>query len=336
MLPSIKSIRNLLDTYPTQQDCFDLLENVLWADGIISPFDKDSQVYRCANRKYRCRNTGKYFNVLKGTMFEASKIELRDWFMAIWMLSTNGSGMTSVDLAKDLGVTQKTAWFMLHRIRACVSFENENVVGGIVECDETFIGGKNKNRHKSKKFDYSNGETEKIPVLGMLSREGKINCKVIPNRAKESIQPVVMKYVSNGSQLITDEHSSYSGLEVVYNHRAINHSAYEYVNLDDKGLHNQNIESSWRVLKRSVSGKYVRVAPKHLQVYVDEFVYRFNTRDLTQSDKFYNILANCNVRTKIKDLVGKEFIKSEIPVKIFKGTAKAKRPLDKPNFKKLK
>lgn len=312
MLQSIKSYFHLAKTYPTQRDCIEMLELMLWNGTPVSPFDAESTVYKCKDNKYRCRNTGKYFNVLKGTMFEGTKLSLPEWFYAIWKITTSGSGITSVDLAVDMGVTQKTAWFLLHRIRANFSIENNHVLNGQVETDEAWIGGKNKNRHKAKKAHYkSNMENpDKTVVLGMKQRGGKIIYKVVPDRSKESLQPMVQKYVANGANLITDELSSYHGLSVVYNHTTINHSLYEYVSKEDTTLTNNRIEGEWRILKRSVSGTYCHVADKHLQSYLDEAAYRANVRDLTESDKFYWLISNCKVHITYRELISRSFVKN--------------------------
>ena len=298
-----------------------LLEKVLWIDGIVSPFDKESRVYKCANGKYKCRNTGKYFSVTTGTMFEGTKLPLKKWFYAIWKITVSSTGITSVFLAKDMGITQKTAWHMLQRIRACFGIENSHVLSGTVECDETFYGGKNKNRHKKKKFDYSKGQTEKIPVIGMIERGGNIVCRVISNRSKAQMQSAVISAVEKGSRLITDEHTSYEGLDNFYEHEKINHSAYEYVSLDDLSKHNNNIESAWRSFKRSASGTYSHVSKKHLQKYVDEFVYRYNMRKHPESDKFLWLLANCNTVTKYNSLKN-----AEIPIIEATHTYKSSNP----------
>lgn len=332
MLLSIKSYFHLQQICQSQQDCIDYLEKIIWNGNVVSPFDSTSTVYKCKDNKYRCRNTGKYFNVLKGTMFEGTKLPLTTWFYAIWKITTSGSGITSVDLGNDIGITHKTSWFLLHRIRACCQIENNHMLSGNVGADETWYGGKNKNRHVSKKVDYKNSNKEnpdKTLVLGMLEKNGNIVCKVIPNRSKEAMQPIVIKYVTPNSNLITDEHTSYNGLSAIYNHTAINHKAYEYVSKTDSTISNNGIEGTWRILKRSASGTYHDVCRKHLQSYVDEFVYRYNLKGFTSSDKFHWLLSNCNIRTTLKELKSREFVAENIPdFHTYKGQSKYHKPIN--------
>ncbi|MGG7437349.1 IS1595 family transposase [Chryseobacterium arthrosphaerae] len=302
---NIKSVFELNQTFSTEQDCIDYLEMLKWNKLPISPFDETSKVYKCKNNQYRCKNTGKYFNVKTGTMFENSKVSLRKWFMAIWLVTSHKKGISSIQLGKDIGVRQATAWFMLQRIRACFGIENNNELEGIVELDETFIGGKNKNRHKDKKVPHSQGRSfkDKVPVMGMLQRNGKMNAFVVPDTKRKSIQPFIYKYVKSTTQtVISDEWWAYKGLDKYYTHNVIDHSKKEYVSLQDNNIHTNNIEGSWNILKRSVSGMYNHVSKKHLQKYVDEFVYRFNLRKVTDQEKFRYLLSNSNVRTKYKEL----------------------------------
>ncbi|RXM40959.1 IS1595 family transposase [Chryseobacterium sp. CH21] len=302
---NIKSVFELTQTFSTEQDCIDYLEMLKWNKLPISPFDETSKVYKCKNNQYRCKNTGKYFNVKTGTMFENSKVSLRKWFMAIWLVTSHKKGISSIQLGKDIGVRQATAWFMLQRIRACFGIENNNELEGIVECDETFIGGKNKNRHKDKKVPHSQGRSfkDKVPVMGMLQRDGKMNAFVVTDTKRKSIQPLICRYVNpEKTILISDEWWAYKGLDKYYTHNVIDHSKKEYVSLQDNNIHTNNIEGSWNILKRSVSGMYNHVSKKHLQKYVDEFVYRFNLRKVTDQEKFRYLLSNSNVRTKYKEL----------------------------------
>lgn len=302
---NIKSVYELIQTFSTEQDCINYLEEIIWNGVAVSPFDSTSKVYKCKDNRYRCKNTGKYFNIKTGTMFESSKVSLRKWFLAMWLVTSHKKGISSTQLAKDIGVTQKTAWFLLQRIRACFGIENYNELEGIVECDETFIGGKNKNRHKDKKVPHSQGRSfkDKVPVMGMLQRDGKMNAFVVTDTKRKSIQPLIYKYVKpQGTRLISDEWWAYSGLHKHYDHKIIDHSKKEYVSLQDNTVHTNNIEGSWNILKKSVSGMYNHVSRKHLQKYVDEFVYRYNLRKVTDHKKFEHLVLNNNVRTKYKEL----------------------------------
>lgn len=329
---NIKSVFELMQIFSSEQVCIEYLETLRWGKVPISPFDETSKVYKCKNNQYRCKNTGKYFNVKTDTMFENSKVKLQKWFLAIWLVTSHKKGISSMQLAKDIGITQKTAWFLLHRIRACFGIENGNELEGVVECDETFIGGKNKNRHKDKKVPHSQGRSfkDKVPVMGMLERgeneiierphkvipnkivkekvvykTSKMNAYVVDNTKRKSIQPFIYSYVKLDTRLMTDEWWAYHGLGKDYKHKIIDHSKKEYVSLQDNTVHTNNIEGSWNILKRSVSGMYNHVSKKHLQKYVDEFVYRFNLRKVSDQEKFRYLLSNSNIRTKYKELCQK-------------------------------
>lgn len=177
------SILELMQAFPDEQSCIVHLEDLRWNGYVISPFDSTSKVYKCKNNRYRCAKTGKYFNVKTGTLFDNTKIPLRKWFLAIWLITSHKKGISSVQLAKDIDVTQKTAWFMLQRIRKCFGIENDNHLDNDVEIDETYIGGKNKNRDSCKKVEQSQGRStkDKIPVVGMVERKGKLNAKQVDN-----------------------------------------------------------------------------------------------------------------------------------------------------------
>jgi len=327
---NIKSVFELTQTFSSEQVCIDYLESLRWGGIVVSPFDSESKVYKCKNNQYRCKNTGKYFNVKTGTMFENSKISLRKWFLSIWLVTAHKKGISSLQLARDIGVTQKTAWFLAHRIRACFGIENSNELEGIVECDETFVGGKNKNRHKDKKVAQSQGRSfkKKNVVMGTLQRgeseiierphkvipnktvkekvthkTSRMNAFVVDNTKKKSIQPLIYSFVKTDTNLMTDEWWAYKGLDKDYSHKFIDHSKKEYVSLQDSSIHTNNIEGSWRILKNSVNGMYNHVSKKHLQKYVDEFVYRFNLRKVSDQEKFRYLLLHSDVRTKYTELV---------------------------------
>jgi transposase-like protein len=282
----------LLEIFPTEQTCINYFEEKRWKGTVISPFDSASRVYKCANNKYRCKNTGKYFSVRTGTVFENSKLPLQKWFLSFYLLSSNKKGISSRQLVKYISITQKSAWFVLHRLRFAFKHPNfRTMLKDFVEVDETFIGGKNKNRHWNKKVPNSQGRSwkDKVPVLGMLERGGNLITQVIPNTRQNTLEPIIRAYIEKGSNVYTDEWYRHSNLSENYNHQWINHCAKRYVS----GRTTTNsIESIWSHLKRMVYGIYHWVSKKHLSKYVDEFTLRFNTREYGDQDRFNLALSS--------------------------------------------
>lgn len=305
MIPEFKSIFDLLKVFPTEQSCIDHLENLRWNGNPVSPFAPESKVYKCAGNKYKCKVSGKYFNVRTGTIFDNTKIPLQKWFLALYVFSSHKKGISSHQLAKDISVTQKSAWFLLHRLRYAFDHPNfKNTLGNIVEIDETFVGGKAKNKHTNKKRkDPATGGTlhDQQPVLGMRERDGNIIAQVVPNRNKETLLPIILNTVEQDSTVMTDEYSGYKDLKHIYTHNTVNHGAKEYVN---QMAHTNGIENFWSHLKRGIDGIYHWVSKDHLQAYVDEFTLRFNTRDFNTQGRFDFILAAVsNKRLTYNDLI---------------------------------
>lgn len=199
-IKSFNSLIELTDAFPTEEVCLKYLESLIWEDGVVSPFDPESKVYVCSNNRYICKNTGKSFNVKTGTIFENTKLPLRKWFMAIWLVLSHKKGISSLQLSRDIKVTQKTAWFMLQRIRECLMCKNEGRLENEVEADETFVGGKNKNRHKDKKVKKCQGRSfkDKTPVLGMVERKGEVVTRVIKSTSRSEITPIIQQFVDKG------------------------------------------------------------------------------------------------------------------------------------------
>lgn len=168
------SILELINAFPNNEVCIEHLEELRWGGVVVSPFESDSKVYKCANSRYRCKNTGKYFNVKTGTIFDNTKMPLQKWFLAIWLVTSHKKGISSLQLSRDIDVTQKSAWFMLQRIRNCFGLtdNDDNSLGWDVEIDETYVWGKNKNRHYNKKVPHSQGRSskDKTPVVWMVER----------------------------------------------------------------------------------------------------------------------------------------------------------------------
>ncbi len=292
-----KSIVDFKSSFPDEESAIKFYERIRWCNGVISLFDPTSKVYKCKNGRYKCKNTGKYFTYRTGTYFANSKLGMRDWLYAIIMLANHKKGISSYQLANDLDIPQKTAWYMIHRIRASMAKENNHKLSGEVEIDESFVSGKNKNRHKDKKVEKCQGRSykDKVSVFGILERGGKMFAKVVPNTQARTLVSIVKKNVDVGSIIYTDGWS-YKGLEKKYTQMSVDHGKHFYGTtfVTDDGeiiqVTTNRIENAWSVFKRTIKGTYIHVSKKHLQRYVDEFVFRFNTRKISKNERFELLL----------------------------------------------
>jgi transposase-like protein len=252
-----------------------------WKDGVVCPTCGSTKVGFLENQlRWQCsnRHPKRQFSVKVGTIMEDSPIGLDKWLPAIWLILNAKNGISSCEIARALGVTQKTAWFMLHRIRLAQQGKQGGKLAGHVEVDETFIGGKARNMHASKREQ----NPQKAVVVGVLKRGGQIRAMVVENREKDTLQPFVDRHVRKGSHVYTDELLSYWGLSDRFAHQVINH-AEAYV---DGQVHTNGLENFWSLLKRSLKGTYVCVEPFHLFRYIDEQAFRYNNRKMTDADRF--------------------------------------------------
>lgn len=209
------SLIEVMQEFSSEEKCIAHLEELYWQGIPESPFIKNGKVYKCGNGKYRCKESSKYFTVKTGTMFDNTKISLTKWFCAIYLVINHKKGISSAQLAKDIDISQKSAWFMLMRIRKALGIENNNDLEGIVEADESFYGGKNKNRHADKKVKNSQGRSfkDKTPIVGLIERGGKMTAVVVKDTKRETLQPIIRKYVAKGSALVSDDWMGYDGIE---------------------------------------------------------------------------------------------------------------------------
>lgn len=284
-----KSVIDFLSYFKDEETCRDYFEQIRFQDGEYCPHCGNTLVYRFSNgKRFRCSACKKDFTIKTGTVFGESKVSMKKWFIAIYLLTTSKKGISSVQLAKQIGVTQKTAWFMDHRIRKALK-QNKLQLFGHVEMDETYIGGKEKNKHQSKRVKGTQGRNlkTKTPVFGMIQRKGDVKAKVVENVKMKTLEKEIVEHIKIGTKLYTDELLSYSRIGSLYPHESVKHGKGEYCRED---IHSNSIESFWALFKRGYYGIYHTMSKKHLQKYVDEFVYRFNYRSAELENIFPDLL----------------------------------------------
>jgi transposase-like protein len=292
--------------------CRDFLAGLRWPNGVrCIVCDSDKVGFIKTRSLWRCKECRKEFSVKKGTIFEDSPIALSKWLPAIWLYSAGKKGRSSHQLARDLGVTQKTAWFISHRIRLAMDTDSFDApLSGEVEADETFIGGKYKNKHAQFRRPLGRGPTPgKVAVMGLLERHGEVRARVVSTRHKPVLQAEIHRNVAHGSTVYTDELKSYQGLDEDYTHEVINHSE-EYV----RGhVHTNGIENFWSLFKRVIYGTHHSVEPFHLDRYLSENIQRFNTRNFRDDVRFTGTAANViGRRITYKELTGKVGLKGAV------------------------
>jgi len=317
-----KTLQEAIQHFTDEQVCVDTLARVRWLDGkpVCPACGHGEYYYLAKQRRFKCKECWKQYTVKMGTLLEDSPISLTKWLPALWMLVNDKNGISSYELSKALGITQKSAWFVLHRLRTALQnggFAKRTKLGGTdsgpVEVEECFVGGKAKNMHRdrAKRYGQTGTNKGKTVVMGLLDRElRQVRAKVVPDVKRETLQAEVMREVKHGSRVFTDEHVGYDLLHNRFVHEFVKHTE-QYVNGQ---VHTNGIENFWSLLKRTLNGTYVAVEPYHLSKYIDEQVFRFNNRGgkkkedrITDAQRFELALSQvAGKRLTYAELTGKE------------------------------
>ena len=281
--------------FPDESACRQYLEQRLWNGKPVCPHCKnDEKIYRYKNGKlFKCSSCKKQFQVTTNTIYEFSNLPLQKWFLAFYLISTHKKGISSIQLSKFLGITQKSAWYLAHKIRYMLLYNTtQKPLKNIIECDETYVGGKYRGKR-------GRGSENKTPVFGMLQRNGELMIQPVENTKRKTIEPIIYQHVKIGSHIMTDEWWAYSKLSVNFIHEIVQHGVREYVR---GNVHVNSLEGAWSLLKRSFRGVYHRPSKKHLDKYCAEFQFKYNTRNETEQTRFNKALNKSKIRIKQKTI----------------------------------
>lgn len=296
------TIKQLINTLSTEKDCHEFIAQHRWNTGIINcPNCNKEHIYVFKDGiRYKCKNCKRIFTAVTGTAMHGTKLPLADWILAIWLL-LNKKGISSVELSRQLGITQKSAWYLLQKIRIMMTNEKQEMLEGIVEIDEAFVGGKSRFKHKAKKVrKYTPGRNwyDKTPILGMLQRGGKVRALIVPNVQMLTLKKTAYTHIKPGSTIMGDGFQGYRAL-MAYDVYCVDHGRGWYV---DGEIHTNTIEGFWSQFKKGICSTYHKTTPKHLNKYLQEFVFKYNHRKLDKRQQLERILWQMNIHRTNRQL----------------------------------
>ena len=289
-----KSIKSLINYFHDEETCKQALAEARWGDDVICPRCGKHHCTKRTDGRFRCNECKYNFSCTIGTIFYRSKLPLQVWFIAMYLISSHKKSVSSLQIMRDCEVTQKTAWFMENKIRSLYEQTDAVALSGKVEMDEMYLGGRETNKHKSKRTEGTQGRSTKTktPIFGMVQRDGKTVAMKVEDTKGATLMPIVSQFVEEGSTTYTDEANIYCKLtENGYDHLFVNHGKREYVRAND--IHTNSIEGFWAHFKRVIFSTYHSVSKDYLQRYIDEQLYRWNTREQDASWRFEDMLKRC-------------------------------------------